>query len=57
MIEVKYDTPIEVTEKQFNETTRIFAGYIASRKEDGKYYIKLWSMNAKSKLKFYLNQI
>lgn len=56
MIEVKYDIPIEVTEKQFRETTRIFAGSIASRKEYDKFYIKLWNTNVKAKLEFYLNQ-
>lgn len=55
MIEVKYDTPIEVTEKQYTEITRLLAGCVASKKEGGKYYIKLWLMQFKLKLEHYLN--
>ncbi len=39
-----YDTPIEVTEGQYNACMHQAKGIIAGRKdnESGKYYIKIW---------------
>ncbi len=50
---IEYNIPVEVTEKQYKELTNKFSGIIASRKEDGKFYIKLWMM----KYKFLIEEI
>lgn len=42
--EIKYDTPIEVTEKQYNKIRSEFGGIVATTKEQGKFYIKVWVM-------------
>ncbi len=56
MIEVKYDTPVEVTEAQLNEMMYKFRGAIAGRKNEmsGKCFIKLWSMPSKARVEEYL---
>ncbi len=41
---IKYDTPIEVTKSQYNTLMNKFAGIVAGREEEGKYYIKVWLM-------------
>lgn len=46
-MEIKYDVPIEVTEKQYNILVRDCCGIIAHRKSDGKFYIKVWVMKYK----------
>ena len=43
-MEIKYDTPIEVNEKQYRKLMNECAGIVAGREENGKYYIKLWFM-------------
>jgi hypothetical protein len=43
-MEIKYNTPIEVTEKQYRKLMTECAGIVAGRKENGKYYIKVWLM-------------
>jgi hypothetical protein len=54
-MEIKYDTPIEVTENQYNFLINKFAGIIAFRKDaEGKYWIKLWIMQYKHILEKYL---
>lgn len=57
MIEVKYDTPVEVTKTQLNEMMRKFGGIIAGRedKETGKCYIKLWITKYRKQVENYLN--
>jgi len=53
---IQYDTPVEVTEKQYRELTNKFSGIIAGRKEDGKFYIKLWMMKYKFLIEEILNR-
>lgn len=43
-IKIKYDTPIEVSEKQYRHIMKEFAGLVAGRVDKGKYYIKVWGM-------------
>lgn len=48
---IKYDTPIEVSEKEYGVLMNAFREIIAGRKdENGKYYIKLWLMRYKNHL-------
>lgn len=56
MVELHYDTPVEVTEKQYNLLMNKFSGIIAGRKEDGKYYIKLWMKKYKLVIEEFINK-
>ncbi len=44
MISVKYDTPIDVTEHQYNKLMREASGMIAGEKDEetGQHRIKMW---------------
>lgn len=56
MIELQYDTPVEVTKDQLREMMRLFHGTIVGREDDnGKCYIKLWMMSSKNRVEQYLN--
>lgn len=49
--DIKYDTPIEVTERQCNRIRKRFGMLIAWRKDqEGKFWIKLWHMGYKKEL-------
>lgn len=39
---MKYDSPFEVTSEQYKNLMNQFAGIVAGKEEDGKYYIKVW---------------
>lgn len=39
-MEIKLNQPIEVTEDQYKQFIKLFSGYIAHRKDDGKFFIK-----------------
>ena len=43
-MEIKYNIPIEVSQTQYNRLMNECDGIVAGRKEDGKYYIKVWLM-------------
>lgn len=44
-MEIKYNVPIEVTEKQYLFMMDKLAGIVAGRKDqNGKFYIKVWAM-------------
>lgn len=44
-MEIKYDQPIEVTKEQYDVFVSKLGGVVAHRKtDDGKYFIKVWSM-------------
>lgn len=45
--DIKYDTPTEVTEKQFKIIMTDLSGTCAGKKIDGKFFIKLWVMKYK----------
>jgi beta-lactamase class D len=50
-MKIKYDTPIEVTEKQCKRIRKKFGMLIAWRKDnDNKYWIKLWAMEYRDEL-------
>jgi len=44
-MEIGYDIPITVTEKQYRHLMKEFGGVVAGREENGKYYIKVWLMS------------
>ena len=44
-MEIKADTQIEVTEKQYRKLMTVLAGVVAGREtDDGKFYVKVWDM-------------
>ena len=43
-MEIKYNTPIEVNQKQYGICMSKHNGICAGRKEDGKYFIKVLLM-------------
>ena len=43
-MEIKYNTPIEVTQKQYNICMNRHHGICAGRTENGKYFIKVLFM-------------
>jgi hypothetical protein len=43
-MEIKYDTPIEVTKAQYEQLMHHCAGIVCGRIADGKYFIKVWAM-------------
>ena len=56
-MEIKYNTPIEVTEEQYNRITKRFRMIVAHRRDDeGRYWIKLWVMKYKDQLEKELNK-
>ena len=51
-MEIKYDTPIEVTREQYYRVIKKFAEIVAYRiDKQGKYWVKLWVMSFKEKLR------
>lgn len=44
--DLRIDTPVEVSEKQYNHVMNVFSGLIAGRKDSktGSYFIKLWTI-------------
>ncbi len=54
-MKIKYDTQIEVTEKQYRRSMNELCGCICGRIEDGKFFIKLWVMSYSQELKEILN--
>lgn len=48
---IKYDTPIEITKQQFFKVIPRFNGFVAWRRvKGGKYEIKLWNMKFREEL-------
>lgn len=41
---IKYDTPIEVNQKQFIAIKKECDGFICHQEKDGRYFIKVWDM-------------
>lgn len=56
MIEIKYDTEIEVTKEQFLWLSTELAGVVAYREADGKFYIKVLLMRYAHLVDQYLNR-
>jgi hypothetical protein len=55
-MDIKYDTPVEVTKKQHEYLRLNYPMIIAHSKVDGKFYIKLWNMNFKKEIESYLKK-
>jgi hypothetical protein len=53
-MELVYNTPIEVTEKQYKAVMNHCSGIVAGREDSGKYYIKVWFMKYAWIVKRYL---
>ena len=49
-MKINYDEPIEVNKEKYLLLTKKYAGIIAHREEEGKYFIRLWNMNFKKQL-------
>lgn len=49
-MEIIYNTPIEVTQKQYNVCMNTLSGIVAGRVDDGKYYIKVLLMKYKKQV-------
>lgn len=57
MIELKYDTPVEVTREQYKRVRDRFKMIVAHRRDgEGKYWIKLWGMEYKDDVEKVLNK-
>jgi len=57
MIELKYNTPVEVTREQYRRITNRFKMIVAHRRDDqGRYWIKLWVMEYKEAVERELNK-
>ena len=52
---MKYDTPVEITKEQYNYLKVNYAGIVAHKNEDGRYWIKLWMMKYKDEIELFLN--
>lgn len=44
---IKYDKPIEVTEKEYNKIMIDLKGSCAGQTKDGKFYVKCWDLSYK----------
>jgi len=56
MIKVKYNTPIEVTQEQYNFISANYSWIAAYAIVQGKYFIKVLFMPCKNKIKNYLTK-
>ncbi len=54
-MKIEWDKPIEVTKSQYEKAMVDFSTLIAGRKEGGKFYIKLWFMQYKTRLAILLH--
>lgn len=56
-MEIKVDTPIEVTQKQYRLIMFALAGVVAGREDDnGKFFIKVWDMRYADSIKEILKE-
>jgi hypothetical protein len=49
-MEIRYNVPIEVTQRQYNICMSSLSGIVAGRVENGKYYIKVFLMKYKKEV-------
>jgi hypothetical protein len=49
-MEIRYNVPIEVTQRQYNICMNNLSGIVAGRVDDGKYYIKIFLMKYKKEV-------
>lgn len=55
-MKIDYDKPIEVTEKQYHYLMGNFGGIVAGRKENNKFFIKVWLMKYAPLIEDYLTK-
>jgi hypothetical protein len=53
-MEIKYNTSIEVSAKQYGRIMNELKGVCAGKIEDGKYFIKIWLMAWKKNVQWIL---
>lgn len=53
-MKIEYDTPIEVSEQQYNFLIHEFRGVVAGHRSEGKYFIKVWYMRYAHLVETYL---
>ena len=53
-MDVDYDKPIEVSQKQYARIMTELKGVCAGKIENGKYFIKLWLISWRSNVKWIL---
>lgn len=53
-MEIQYNKPIEVSQKQYGRIMTELKGVCAGKVENGKYYIKVWIMSWKSNVQWIL---
>lgn len=53
-MEINYDKPIEVSQKQYSRIMSELKGVCAGNIKDGKYFIKIWIMAWRSNVKWIL---
>lgn len=49
-MEIRYNVPIEVTQRQYNICMNNLSGIVAGRVDDDKYYIKIFLMKYKKEV-------
>lgn len=52
---IEYNTETEVNKEQYQYLIKNFAGMIAHRESEGKFYIKVWSMQYAKPIESFLN--
>lgn len=52
---MRYDTPFEVTEKQYGTVMNRCSGLVCGRRSEGKFYIKLWMIQYRDYVEKVLN--
>lgn len=52
---IRYNTPIEVSEKHYRILVKEFAGVLCHKEKEGKFYIKVWLMQYSKYIKQVLN--
>lgn len=53
-MEIQYNKPIEVSQKQYGRIMTELKGVCAGKVENGKYYIKVWIMSWKPNVQWIL---
>jgi hypothetical protein len=53
-MEIRYDKPIEVSDKQYSRIMTQLKGVCSGRIENGKYFIKVWLMSWSKDVKLIL---
>lgn len=49
-MELKYNVPVEVTEKQYNAVMKDCSDICAGLKKEGKFFIRLWIVSCRKEI-------